>query len=205
MSDKNVVTVEGNLTKASVLIEREGRTPVCLLRLACNRSRLNPKTGEWENHPRFFDVKVYGAKATEVSTYAKGEKVRINEGYLDWYEKGKGAERREFMSIIAADTPDGITRVVKDDGQAQAGEQSQASEEPQVPEQAQADEQSQASEEAQAPEQAQAGTGSDDAPASPAKAASKPANSRKASGGTSSAKSKSTKSKASSTKSKTNS
>jgi single-stranded DNA-binding protein len=52
MADKNVVTVEGNLTKAPVLIEQDGRTPVCLLRLACNRSRRNPATGDWESHPR---------------------------------------------------------------------------------------------------------------------------------------------------------
>jgi single-stranded DNA-binding protein len=119
MTDKNVVTVGGNLTKAPVLIEKEGRTPVSLLRLACNRSRLNPTTKAWESHPRFFDVKVYGAKATEVSTYAKGEKVLINEGYLDWYEKGKGAERREYVTIVAANTPDGITRVVKAEEQSQ--------------------------------------------------------------------------------------
>ena len=131
MADKNVVTVEGNLTKAPVLIEKEGRTPVSLLRIACNRSRRNPTTGDWESHPRFFDVKVYGAKATEVSTYAKGQKVRINEGYLDWYEKGQGAERREYVSIVAANTPDGITRVEKTDVQPQAGEQSQASEQSQ--------------------------------------------------------------------------
>ncbi len=195
MHDENVVTIEGNLTNAPVLIEREGRTPLCLLRIACNRSRLNPKTGEWENHPRFFEGKVYGPRATEVSTYAKGQKVRINEGYLDWYEKGKGAERREYVSIVAANTPDGIKLVPKAEAQPQANEEAQAPEQTPAGEQGQASEQSeapeqvQASEEPQAPEQAQADTGSDDAPASPAKGASKPVNSRKASGGTSSAKS----------------
>jgi single-stranded DNA-binding protein len=121
MSDKNVVTVEGNLTKAPVLIEKQGRKPVCLLRIACNRSRKNSTTGAWENHPRFFEVKVYGPKTTEVSTYAKGEKVLGEEGYLDWYEKGEGEERREYVSIVAANTPDGITRVPKPEEQAQAG------------------------------------------------------------------------------------
>jgi single-stranded DNA-binding protein len=137
MADKNVVTVEGNLTKNPVLIEQEGRTPVCLLRLACNRSRLNPTTKAWESHPRFFDVKVYGARATEVSTYAKGEKVLVNEGYLDWYEKGKGAERREYVTIIAANTPDGITEVPKAEAQPQTGEQPQSGEQPQTSEQPQ--------------------------------------------------------------------
>jgi len=132
MADKNVVNVEGNLTRDAVYIEREGRTPVSLLRIACNRSRRNPTTGNWESHPRFFDVRVYGPRATEVSTYAKGEKVLVNDGYLDWYEKGKGAERREYVTIVAANTPDGITRVLKAEAQPQAGEQ------PQVPEQPQA-------------------------------------------------------------------
>jgi hypothetical protein len=48
-----------------------------------------------------------------VSTYAKGEKVLINEGYLDWYEKGHGDEHREYVSIVAGGTPNGITRVPK--------------------------------------------------------------------------------------------
>lgn len=121
MADKNVVTIEGNLTKAPILIKNEGRAPVSLLRIACNWRRKNRETGAWESHPRFFAVKVYGERATEVSRYAKGEKVRINEGYLDWYEKGEGAERRDFVSIVAGNTPDGITRVPKAEKQSQAG------------------------------------------------------------------------------------
>jgi single stranded DNA-binding protein len=121
MADKNVVTVEGNLTRDAVLIEKEGRTPVSLLRVACNRRRKNRATGAWEDHPRFFDVKVYGPAATEAATYAKGEKVLVNEGYLDSYTKGEGDERHDVVSIVAGNGPDGITRVIK------AGEQSDAS------------------------------------------------------------------------------
>jgi hypothetical protein len=82
--------------------------------------------------PQVFDVKVYGAKVAEVSRYVKGEKVLVNDGYLDWYEKGEGAERREFVSIIAAGTPDGIARVPKSEEQ-----ESQVNEQAQVPGQAQ--------------------------------------------------------------------
>ncbi len=121
MADKNVVTVEGNLTRDAVLIEKEGRTPVSLLRVACNRRRKNRATGAWEDHPRFFDVKVYGPAATEAATFVKGEKVRINEGYLDSYTKGEGDGRHDVVSIVAGNAPDGITRVIK------AGEQSDAS------------------------------------------------------------------------------
>ncbi|MFI4992828.1 MAG: single-stranded DNA-binding protein [Solirubrobacterales bacterium] len=122
MADKNAVTVEGNLTRDAVLIEKEGRTPVSLLRVACNRRRKNRATGAWEDHPRFFDIKVYGPAATEAATYAKGQKVRINEGYLDSYTKGEGDERHDVVSIVAGNGPDGITLVQR------AGEQSDASE-----------------------------------------------------------------------------
>jgi single-strand DNA-binding protein len=121
MADKNVVTVEGNLTRDAVLIEKEGRVPVSLLRVACNRSRKNRRTGDWENHPRFFDVKVYGPAATEAATFAKGQKVLVNEGYLDSYTKGEGDERHDVVSIVAGNAPDGITLVQK------AGEQSETS------------------------------------------------------------------------------
>jgi single stranded DNA-binding protein len=120
MADKNVVTVEGNLTRDAVLIEKEGRVPVCLLRLACNRSRKNRRTGDWENHPRFFDVKVYGPGAKEASTFVKGQKVLVN-GYLDSYTKGDGDGRHDVVSIVAGNAPDGITLVQK------AGEESEAS------------------------------------------------------------------------------
>jgi|SRR5271155_4206028 len=120
MADKNVVTVEGNLTKDPVYIEKEGRVPVCLLRLACNRSRRNATTKAWENHPRFFNVTVRGSRANEVAiTFGKGEKVLV-EGYLEWYEKGEGAERREFVTIVAQNGPDGITRVPGAAAQSQA-------------------------------------------------------------------------------------
>jgi single-strand DNA-binding protein len=113
MPDKNVVIVEGNLTWDPVYFENEGRIPVCLLRIACNRRRKNRSTGAWEDHPRFFNVTVKGSRAKEVATtFAKGTKVLVN-GYLDWYEKGDGDERREFVTIVAGNTPDGITIVPK--------------------------------------------------------------------------------------------
>src|ERR1700730_13121014 len=112
MADKNEVTVEGNLTKNPTYIENEGRAPVCLVRLACNRRRKHRDTGAWEDHSRFFNIKAYGSRAMEASAFVKGEKVLVK-GYLDWYEKGNGAERREFVTIVAGNTPDGITRVPK--------------------------------------------------------------------------------------------
>lgn len=120
MADANKVTVEGNLTRDAVLIEKEGRVPVCLLRVACNRSRKNRRTGAWENRPRFFDVKVYGPGAKEASAFVKGQKVLVN-GYLDSYTKGEGDGRHDVVSIVAGNGPDAITLVQK------AGEQSEAS------------------------------------------------------------------------------
>jgi single stranded DNA-binding protein len=173
MADKNVVTVEGNLTRDAVLIEKEGRVPVCLLRVACNRSRKNRRTGDWENHPRFFDVKVYGPGAKEASTFVKGQKVLVN-GYLDSYTKGDGGGRHDVVSIVAGNAPDGITLVQK------AGEQSEAS--PASVSDAEPTPATKAS--------SKSGGGSK------ASAGSKTARSRKAAGGTSDTKGKSTKSKA---------
>jgi single stranded DNA-binding protein len=120
MADKNVVTVEGNLTRDAVYIEKEGRTPVSLLRIACNRRRQNRETGAWESHPRFFNVSVYGPRAEQASTFVKGQRLLVN-GYLDSYTKGEGAERREYVTIVAQNASDGIKRVPKAEEQSQAG------------------------------------------------------------------------------------
>jgi single-strand DNA-binding protein len=125
MADKNVATVEGNLTRDAVLIEKEGRVPVCLLRIACNRRRKNRQTEVWEDHPRFFNVKVYGTGAKEASTFVKGLKVLVN-GYLDSYTKGDGAERHDVVNIVAGNGPDGITPVQKASGQSEGSTASDA-------------------------------------------------------------------------------
>jgi single stranded DNA-binding protein len=120
MADKNAVTVEGNLTRDAVFIEKEGRVPVSLLRIACNRRRKNRSTGAWEDHPRFFNVKVYGPAAKEAAAFVKGQKVLVNEGYLDSYTKGDGAQRHDVVNIVAGNTPDGITLVPKTDKQSRS-------------------------------------------------------------------------------------
>jgi single stranded DNA-binding protein len=125
MADANKVTVEGNLTRDPVLIEKEGRVPVSLLRVACNRRRKNRQTEVWEDHPRFFNVKVYGPGAKEAATFVKGQKVLVK-GYLDSYTKGEGDERHDVVSIVAGSTPDGITRVQKASGQSEASTASDA-------------------------------------------------------------------------------
>jgi single-strand DNA-binding protein len=125
MADKNVVTVEGNLTRDAVFIEQEGRVPVCLLRVACNRRRKNRQTEVWEDHPRFFSVKVYGPAAKEAAAFVKGQKVLVK-GYLDSYTKGEGDGRHDVVSIVAGNGPDAITRVQKTGGQSEGSTASDA-------------------------------------------------------------------------------
>jgi single-stranded DNA-binding protein len=125
MADKNVATVEGNLTRDPVLIEKEGRVPVCLLGIACNRRRKNRATEVWEDHPRYFSVKVYGSRAKEAAAFVKGQKVLVN-GYLDSYAKGEGDGRHDVVSIVAGNGPDGITLVQKASGQSEGSTASDA-------------------------------------------------------------------------------
>jgi len=124
MTDTNEVALEGDLTWDPIYIEKEGRAPVCLLCIECNRHRRSDDTGIWDGHARFFNVTVEDHRAEEVATvFVKGERVLVK-GYLDWYD---GAESCEFVTIVAWSTPDGITRVVKVEEQSQASTASDVS------------------------------------------------------------------------------
>jgi single-stranded DNA-binding protein len=127
MADRNVVAIEGNIVWEPVYIENEGRVPITLMRIACNRRRLDRTTGEWKDAPRYFNLIVKGDRAKEVATtFVKGEKVLVN-GYLDWYEKGEGDEHREFVTIVVRNTDDGITSLCKPGKQGNAPSSNQDS------------------------------------------------------------------------------
>ncbi len=98
----NRVVLTGNLTKDPELRSLPSGTSVCELRVASNARRKNGSTGEWEDKPNFFNVKVWGAQGENAAKYlSKGRPVAID-GRLEWreWETQEGA-KRQAIDIIA--------------------------------------------------------------------------------------------------------
>jgi single-strand DNA-binding protein len=62
----------------------------------------NGRTGEWEDKPNFFDVKVWGAQGENAGRYlSKGRPVAID-GRLEWREwETQDGTKRQAIEIIA--------------------------------------------------------------------------------------------------------
>ena len=65
----NRVVLTGNLWKDPDSKALPSGTALCELRIACNTRRKNGQSGEWEDRPNFFNVKVFGAQATNCARY----------------------------------------------------------------------------------------------------------------------------------------
>ena len=98
----NRVNITGNLTRDPELRSTAGGMSVLKLGVAVNDRRKNQSTGEWEEHPNFVDVTVFGARAEALSRFlSKGAKVAI-EGKLRWsqWENPQG-EKRSKLEVVA--------------------------------------------------------------------------------------------------------
>jgi single-strand DNA-binding protein len=98
----NKVIITGNLTRDPELRALPTGSSVCELRVACNTRRKNTSSGEWEDKPNYFNVKVWGAQGENCSRFlAKGRPVAID-GRLEWreWETPEGA-KRQTIDIIA--------------------------------------------------------------------------------------------------------
>jgi single-strand DNA-binding protein len=98
----NRVVLTGNLTKDPELRSLPSGTSVCELRIACNTRRKNNATGEWDDKPNFFNVKVWGAQGENVARFlTKGRPVAID-GRLEWREwEAQDGAKRQAIDIIA--------------------------------------------------------------------------------------------------------
>jgi single-strand DNA-binding protein len=98
----NRVVLTGNLTKDPELRALPSGTSVCELRIACNTRRKNGSTGEWEDRPNYFNVKVWGAQGENTARYLqKGRPVAID-GRLEWREwEAQDGTKRQAIDIIA--------------------------------------------------------------------------------------------------------
>ncbi|HUC06493.1 MAG TPA: single-stranded DNA-binding protein, partial [Solirubrobacterales bacterium] len=101
----NTVVITGNLTKDPEIRSFESGSSVCELRVAVNTRRKNSETGEWEDKPNYFDVKVWNKRGVACSEHLeKGRPVAV-QGRLDWreWEAKDGSGKRQKVEILATD------------------------------------------------------------------------------------------------------
>ena len=101
-SNINVVVLTGNLTRDPELRALPSGTSVCDMRIAVNTRRKNSATGEWEDKPNYFDVKVWGAQGENCQRFlSKGRPVAV-QGRLEWREwETQDGQKRQAVDIIA--------------------------------------------------------------------------------------------------------
>ena len=101
-SNLNVVVLTGTLTRDPELRSLPSGTSVCDMRVAVNTRRKNNATGEWEDKPNYFDVKVWGAQGENCARFlSKGRPVAV-QGRLEWREwETQDGQKRQAVDIIA--------------------------------------------------------------------------------------------------------
>jgi single-strand DNA-binding protein len=101
-SNLNVVVLTGNLTRDPELRSLPSGTSVCDMRVAVNTRRKNNATGDWEDKPNYFDVKVWGAQGENCARFlSKGRPVAV-QGRLEWREwETQDGQKRQAVDIIA--------------------------------------------------------------------------------------------------------
>ena len=101
-SNLNVVDLTGTLTRDPELRSLPSGTSVCDMRVAVNTRRKNNASGEWEDKPNYFDVKVWGAQGENCARFlSKGRPVAV-QGRLEWREwETQDGQKRQAVDIIA--------------------------------------------------------------------------------------------------------
>jgi single-strand DNA-binding protein len=103
MDDLNQVAIAGRLTRDPQLRMTRNGTPICNLRIACNKM--------------FFNIKVWGDQGQQIAgNTSKGDVLQID-GRLDWYEWSPGdGPRREFVGVVANDSPGSVRCIAQGPG-----------------------------------------------------------------------------------------
>ena len=103
MKNINRVVISGNLTRDPELRRTQGGMAILTIGVACNDSRKNQQTGEWEDIANFIDCTMFGNRAESIANYLrKGTKVLI-EGklrYSSWQDKDTGKNRSKLEVLI---------------------------------------------------------------------------------------------------------
>ena len=110
-SDKNSITIDGNITKDPVLKYTATGTAICTFSIASNR--FYKKGNGFERETSFFDVQCWSQLAQDMSTKTKGQAVSI-QGRIkqeSWIDKNTGLKRSNII-IVAND----IEFVIRNNG-----------------------------------------------------------------------------------------
>ncbi len=102
MANINRVILTGNLTADPELSQLPSGTSVCRLRLAVNRRYKDQASGEWQERPNYFDIKVWGAQGENCANYlSKGRGVAVD-GRLEWREwEAQDGSKRQAVEVVA--------------------------------------------------------------------------------------------------------
>lgn len=98
----NKCFLAGNITADPQLRATPSGMAILEFGLAVNERRKNQQTGEWEERPNFFNLKVFGARAEALSRIlTKGMHVST-EGRLQWssWEDKNGGGKRSKIEVI---------------------------------------------------------------------------------------------------------
>jgi single-strand DNA-binding protein len=100
----NKVMLIGNLTRDAELRHTNSGFPITEMGIAVNERRKNSQTGEWEEKPNFFNMKMLGERGEKIAQYlTKGKKVGIV-GRLEYraWETPAG-EKRSVVEVVIED------------------------------------------------------------------------------------------------------
>lgn len=99
----NRTFLAGNITADPQLRTTPGGTAILEFGLAVNERRRNQQTGEWEDRPNFFNMKIFNTRAEALSRIlTKGMHVSV-EGHLhwdSWEDKDTGQKRSKIEVIV---------------------------------------------------------------------------------------------------------
>jgi single-strand DNA-binding protein len=100
----NKVMLVGNLTRDAELRHTNSGFPILEMGIAVNERRKNSQTGQWEDKPNFFNMKMLGERGEKIAQYlTKGKKVAIV-GRLEYraWETPQG-DKRSAVEVVVED------------------------------------------------------------------------------------------------------
>jgi single-strand DNA-binding protein len=99
----NKVMLAGNLTRDAELRHTPSGFPILEMGIAVNERRKNSQSGEWEDRPNFFNMKMLGERGEKIAQYlTKGKKVAIV-GRLEYRSWEKDGEKRSVVEVVVDD------------------------------------------------------------------------------------------------------